>query len=80
MRSFSKAAASSIAAGLANSEDLRPFFSRRIGLVENVNGDNLTVPIAAGAKLTGRQADYNIGLLEIATRTTHDATLPGGVP
>jgi len=67
------------AAGLSNSEDLRPFFSRRIGLVENVNGDNISVPIAAGAKLTGRQADYNIGLLEIATRTTHDATLPGGV-
>jgi hypothetical protein len=47
--------------------------------VENVNGDNISVPIAAGAKLTGRQSGYNIGVLEIATRTTHDATLPGGV-
>ncbi len=67
------------AAGLAESEDLRPFFSRQIGLVQNVNGDNISVPIAAGAKLTGRQSGYNIGLLEIVTRTTHDATLPGGV-
>ena len=32
-----------------------------------------------GAKLTGRQADYNIGVLDVATRTTHDLALPGGV-
>jgi hypothetical protein len=56
-------------AGLTNSVDLRPFFSRRIGLIESQNGvDNLTVPIAVGAKVIGRQSDYNIGVLDVETR------------
>lgn len=56
-------------AGLGFSEDLRPFFSRRVGLIHSANGDgNVTVPIAAGAKLTGRQSDYNIGFLDVGTR------------
>ncbi len=39
-----------------------PFFSRRIGLV---NGEE--VPILAGAKLTGRAGDYNIGVIDVQT-------------
>ena len=57
-------------AGLTNSVDLRPFFSRRIGLLESPTGvDNVTVPIGVGAKVIGRQSDYNIGVLDIETRS-----------
>jgi hypothetical protein len=41
----------------------RPFFSRRIGLDE----DGEEVDIIAGAKLTGRVDDFNIGLLDVQT-------------
>jgi len=40
--------------------DLLPFFSRTIGLT-----DGEEVPILAGAKLTGRARDYNIGVLDV---------------
>jgi Domain of unknown function (DUF5916)/Carbohydrate family 9 binding domain-like len=66
-------------AGLVNTTDVRPFFSRRIGLVENaVTEDTATVPLRVGVKLTGRQSDYNIGLLDIETGTGRDPLLPGG--
>src|SRR5436190_19248335 len=42
-------------AGLVNTTDIRPFFTRRIGLVENVvTEETVTVPLRIGAKLTGR--------------------------
>jgi uncharacterized protein DUF5916/cellulose/xylan binding protein with CBM9 domain len=66
-------------AGLANTTDIRPFFSRRIGLVESVTGDNITVPLRVGAKLTGRQSDYNIGVLDVETGAKSDIGLPGGM-
>ncbi|MGH9331408.1 MAG: sugar-binding protein [Vicinamibacterales bacterium] len=44
--------------------DIVPFFSRRIGLTP----DNEPLPILAGAKLTGRAAGWNVGVLDIATR------------
>jgi len=50
-------------AGLARSSVLAPFFSRRIGLLEGQE-----VPILAGAKLTGREAGFNIGVLDVETR------------
>jgi hypothetical protein len=65
-------------AGLANTADLRPFFSRRIGLVESVTGDNIEIPLRVGAKLSGRQSDYNIGVLDVVTGSEHDPALPGG--
>jgi hypothetical protein len=66
-------------AGLANTTDIRPFFSRRIGLVESVTGDgNITVPLRAGVKVTGRQSDYNIGILDVETGSKSDIGLPGG--
>ncbi len=43
--------------------DLIPFFSRRIGL--GPNGEE--IQILAGAKLTGRQDDWNIGALDTQT-------------
>ena len=66
-------------AGLANTTDIRPFFSRRVGLVEGVTGDNLTVPLRLGVKLTGRQSDYNVGVLDVETGSQRDPLLPGGV-
>ena len=65
-------------AGLANTTDIRPFFSRRVGLVEGVTGDNVTVPLRVGVKLTGRQSDYNIGVLDVETGSRPDPALPNG--
>jgi Domain of unknown function (DUF5916)/Carbohydrate family 9 binding domain-like len=60
-------------AGLAHTTDLVPFFSRRVGLLEN-----LTVPIRVGAKLTGRQSDYNVGVLDVETGALSDTRLSSG--
>ncbi|MFN0242901.1 MAG: DUF5916 domain-containing protein [Planctomycetota bacterium] len=49
--------------------DLIPFFSRRIGL--DANGEE--VPILAGAKVTGRQGDFNVGLIDVQTKDTDTA-------
>jgi hypothetical protein len=48
----------------------RPFFSRRIGLAYNrVQQRNETVPILAGARLSGKlNDDWRIGLLSMQTR------------
>jgi len=46
--------------------DVIPFFSRRIGLLEN----GREVPILAGTKLTGKQGPYSIGVLAMRTRET----------
>jgi hypothetical protein len=46
---------------------LIPFFSRRIGL--DIEGR--TVPLLAGAKLTGRVEDFNIGVLDVVTDATN---------
>ncbi|NOT26207.1 MAG: carbohydrate binding family 9 domain-containing protein [Acidobacteria bacterium] len=42
---------------------LIPFFSRRVGLSDN----GQPIPIIGGARLTGRQGDYTLGLLNIQT-------------
>jgi hypothetical protein len=60
-------------AGLAHTTDLVPFFSRRVGLLEG-----LAVPIRIGAKLTGRQSDYNVGVLDVETGGFHDPSLSSG--
>lgn len=49
--------------GLGLSNDIRPFFSRRIGLV-----DGGEVPILVGAKLSGRQGKTSLGGLVVRTR------------
>ena len=43
----------------------RPFFSRRIGLV-----DGQEVPIDAGVRLGGQSGDYELGLLQVRTGET----------
>ena len=45
-------------------EDMRLFFSRRIGLSDS--GD--AIPILAGTRLTGRQGAYSMGVLNIQQR------------
>jgi hypothetical protein len=45
-------------------EELRPFFSRRIGLDDN----GIPQPIAGGVKLTGQAGRHDIGALVVRTR------------
>jgi hypothetical protein len=49
--------------GPASRRDLLPFFSRRIGL----SSGGQPIPIFGGARLTGRQGAYTLGLLNIQT-------------
>ncbi len=56
--------------------DLIPFFSRRIGLMEQ-DGIPTEVPIIAGAKITGRQSRYNIGFLDVQTGDVDEVGLSG---
>ena len=46
-----------------------PFFSRRIGIGQNVNsGENVAIPILFGARLSGRiNKDWRVGLLNMTT-------------
>jgi hypothetical protein len=62
-------------AGLAGVTDLIPFFTRRIGIHGNEDIGGGEVPIGAGAKVVGRQSDYNIGVLDVETRDLPDASL-----
>ncbi|MBN2134904.1 MAG: carbohydrate binding family 9 domain-containing protein [Acidobacteria bacterium] len=47
-------------------EDVIPFFSRRIGLLQCEE-----IPIDWGMKLTGRIGDFNVGLLDVQTGETN---------
>ncbi len=51
-----------------NEESVLPFFSRRIGLM-----NEREVPILAGTKIVGRQSGFNIGVLDVQTRGLDDA-------
>jgi hypothetical protein len=62
-------------AGLAGGTDLIPFFTRRIGIHGNEDIGGGEVPIGVGAKLAGRQLDYNIGVLDVETRDLGDGSL-----
>jgi hypothetical protein len=60
-------------AGLGSqNEDLIPFFSRSVGLL---NGQE--APILVGAKLSGRVSDTNVGFLDVQTRRSDDAGSDG---
>ena len=47
--------------------DLIPFFSRRIGIAEDEDGDDRLTPILAGARLTGRAGRHTLGLISMQT-------------
>lgn len=57
--------------GLGTRDDVRAFFSRRIGLLSGRE-----VPITAGLKLIGRESGTNFGALVVRTRDVD--TLPSG--
>lgn len=59
-------------------DNINPFFSRRIGLGRNVNnGQNVRVPIVAGARLSGRlNKDWRVGLLNMQTAKSTEFGLP----
>lgn len=60
--------------GLGLGEDIIPFFSRRIGLVEGTQ-----VPLTAGAKINGRIANSNVGGLVARTAESDEALVPDAV-
>ena len=64
--------------GIGLDEDLIPFFSRRIGLVEDSLGEEQQVPINVGAKVNGRFGGTNIGALAVRTGGGDIAGLPTG--
>jgi len=47
--------------------DLMPFFSRRIGLASDEDGNQIEIPIRVGEKLTGKVGRFDIGLLDVQT-------------
>lgn len=59
-------------------DNINPFFSRRIGLGRNVNnGQNVRVPIIAGARLSGRiNKDWRVGFLNMQTAKSNEFGLP----
>ena len=61
------------------SQEMRLFFSRRIGLSEN---GQVSIPILAGTRLTGRAGRYSIGALNIQQRELEPvpASAQSGVP
>jgi hypothetical protein len=58
--------------------NVSPFFSRRIGIGNNVNtGENVRVPIIAGARLSGRiNKDWRIGFMNVTTNRSETFDLP----
>ncbi|MCC7174718.1 MAG: carbohydrate binding family 9 domain-containing protein [Bryobacterales bacterium] len=50
--------------------DLLPFFSRRIGLTEDEDGNTYEVPIRIGQKLTGKAGRFDLGLMGVRTGDT----------
>jgi hypothetical protein len=51
-----------------NNESVLPFFSRRIGLM-----NEREVPILVGTKIVGRQSGFNVGVLDVQTRALDNA-------
>lgn len=55
------------AAGVARSQEVLPFFSRRIGLAGD--RDLIPIPMLGGARLTGRAGPYYLAFLDMQTRS-----------
>jgi hypothetical protein len=58
------------------SQDMRLFFSRRIGLSDDLHA----IPILAGTRLTGRVGRYSLGVLNVQQRKLDRAEAVGDVP
>jgi hypothetical protein len=57
--------------------DSRPFFTRRIGLVRDSSGNLQKIPIAYGARLSGKIGkDWRIGVMNMQTKKKEELGLP----
>lgn len=55
---------------------IRPFFSRRIGLY-SYNGNNYVIPIIAGARLSGKPSkNWRIGIMDVQTAKANINNIP----
>lgn len=61
---------SQVQGGANRQNELRLFFSRRIGLSD----DGAPIPILGGTRLTGRQGAYSLGVINIQQRETDAAS------
>ncbi len=53
--------------------DANPFFSRRIGIAENADGETIENPIIAGFRLSGKlNEDWRLGVLNIQTESDEE--------
>ena len=56
-----------------NRRDANPFFSRRIGIAENADGETIENPIIAGFRLSGKlNEDWRLGVLNIQTEADEE--------
>lgn len=60
-----------------NSRSSNPFFSRRIGIAENLEGDNIENSIIMGARLSGKLTkNLRIGVLDVQTAEDTENEIP----
>ena len=63
--------------GFGGGRNANPFFSRRIGIAKNKEGNTIENPIIAGARLSGKIGDaFRLGVLNIQT----EADIENGIP
>lgn len=63
--------------GFGSGRNANPFFSRRIGIASDKDGNTIQNPIIAGARLSGKIGDkFRLGLLNVQT----EADLENGIP
>jgi hypothetical protein len=56
----------------------RPFFSRRIGIAQDNDGNNVQIPIIGGARLSGKIGkDWRVGALSMQTQKDESIFTPG---
>ncbi len=60
-----------------NSRDSNPFFSRRIGIAEDLDGETIENGIIGGVRLSGKlNEDWRLGLLNIQTEEDTENEIP----
>lgn len=63
--------------GFGSGRNANPFFSRRIGIASDKDGNTIENPIIAGARLSGKIGDkFRLGVLNVQT----EADLENGIP
>ena len=63
--------------GFGNGRDANPFFSRRIGIARDKEGNSIENPIVVGARLSGKIGDkFRLGVLNVQTEADLDNHIP----